>query len=89
MNKKGFTLIELLVVVAIIGIIAAILLPTLNSARERARLSVCLSNLHQLTLAWLMYADDNNGFYGWCLYRAYQLSSPDSTLSYHGNMLGQ
>lgn len=60
--KKGFTLIELLVVITIIGILSAILLPTLSSARERARRAACLSNLHQLTLAWTMYADNNNGF---------------------------
>jgi len=56
----GFTLIELLVVIAIIAILAAILLPTLASARERARGLICLSNTHQLTLAWQLYADDHN-----------------------------
>ncbi|MDD5455307.1 MAG: prepilin-type N-terminal cleavage/methylation domain-containing protein [Candidatus Ratteibacteria bacterium] len=59
-RKKGFTLIELLVVVAIIGILAAILLPMLNQAREYGRRAVCLSNVKQLTLAWIMYAEDNN-----------------------------
>ena len=62
MSKKGFTLIELLVVVAIIGIIAAILLPTLQNSRARARIAVCLSNLRQLQLGWIGYADDNNGW---------------------------
>jgi prepilin-type N-terminal cleavage/methylation domain-containing protein len=61
MNRKGFTLIELLVVVAIIGVIVAILLPTLHKAREHAKRAVCLSNLRQLQAAWLMYAEDNNG----------------------------
>jgi prepilin-type N-terminal cleavage/methylation domain-containing protein/prepilin-type processing-associated H-X9-DG protein len=62
MNKKtkGFTLIELLVVIAIIAILMAILMPTLNRAREQGRRAACLSNLKQLTLAWLMYADEND-----------------------------
>ena len=58
---KGFTLIELLVVIAIIAILAAILLPALSSARERAQGLICLNNTHQLALAWQLYADDHNG----------------------------
>lgn len=57
----GFTLIELLVVIAVIAVLAAILFPVLVSAKERARQARCVSNLKQLTSAWLIYADDNNG----------------------------
>jgi prepilin-type N-terminal cleavage/methylation domain-containing protein/prepilin-type processing-associated H-X9-DG protein len=60
-TKKGFTLIELLVVIAIIAILMAILMPALNRAREQGRRAVCLNNLKQLALAWILYADDNNG----------------------------
>jgi prepilin-type N-terminal cleavage/methylation domain-containing protein/prepilin-type processing-associated H-X9-DG protein len=57
-TRKGFTLIELLVVIAIIAILAAILFPVFAKAREKAREAACLSNMKQLGLALLMYAQD-------------------------------
>ena len=59
---KKFTLIELLVVVAIIGILASLLLPTLGKARKKAKAVSCLSNQKQLGIAFVMYAG-NNDFY--------------------------
>ena len=56
----AFTLIELLVVIAIIAILMAILMPALNRAREQGKRAACLNNLGQLTLAWIMYADEND-----------------------------
>jgi prepilin-type N-terminal cleavage/methylation domain-containing protein/prepilin-type processing-associated H-X9-DG protein len=58
---EGFTLIELLVVIAVIALLLALLFPVLRSAREQGHRAVCLSNLRQLTLAWLAYADEHDG----------------------------
>jgi prepilin-type N-terminal cleavage/methylation domain-containing protein/prepilin-type processing-associated H-X9-DG protein len=57
--RMGFTLVELLVVIAIIAIIAAVLLPVLSRAREKAQQIYCLNNLKQLQLAIIMYTNDN------------------------------
>ena len=62
-KHQSFTLIELLVVIAIIAILAAILLPALNSARERGRTASCTSNLKQLGSKIAFYTDENEGYY--------------------------
>jgi len=60
-SLKAFTLIELLVVIAVIALLLALLIPVLRSAREQGQRIVCLNNLKQLTLAWILYAEENDG----------------------------
>lgn len=59
-NRNGFTLIELLVVIAIIGLLLAVIVPSLRLAKEKAKKTICLSNLRQWSVIWHMYLEDNN-----------------------------
>jgi len=58
---EGFSLVELLVVIAIIAILAALLLPAISRSKEQGYRVSCINNLKQLSLAWVMYADDHDG----------------------------
>jgi prepilin-type N-terminal cleavage/methylation domain-containing protein/prepilin-type processing-associated H-X9-DG protein len=74
----GFTLIELLVVIAIIAILAAVLLPVLSKAEQRAQLTACENNAKQWTLANSLYVDDNNQTYPWPRYQVSNTAEQDN-----------
>ena len=61
MRKKGFTLIELLVVISIIALLLSILMPSLNATKKKVRDVVCMSNLKQWGITYLLYTNDHNG----------------------------
>ncbi len=78
-DRYGFTLIELLVVIAIVAILAAMLLPALAAAKEKAKRVQCVGNLKQIGVGSIMYAGDNNDFFEACAWNTGWAATPPFT----------
>src|SRR5512145_2386267 len=93
-HREAFTLIEVLVVVAIIALLLAILLPSMSKARESSRSALCLSNLKQMGLGVLMYAEAHNTILPGPVHnpiyhdsiRLQQMDVQNNTYNYRGNL---
>ncbi len=77
-SPSGFSLVELMVVIAVVAIMASLLLPALNRTKEQARATACRSNMKQLSLAFLMYAEDNDDTLPWPGGVGRAISSPEA-----------
>src|SRR5258705_12352167 len=85
--EKGFTLIELLVVIAIIAILAAMLLPALCSAKERAKRTTCVNHLRQIGVGLALYAPDNGERMPPCQWLETDTANNDATYdAYNGRL---
>ena len=63
MKKRGFTMVELIIVVAVIAILASIIIPKMSGARDKAKLAGCKTNMKHISIAFELYANDNQGCY--------------------------